>query len=142
MRELSDVDRSLLAALRTNSRASITELSHLIGVSRATVKARLELLVQEGRIRRFTIETDVDVEGEVKAIMMIELQGKLSRAVIGTLRRIPEISAIHSTNGVWDLVVEIKTDSLVQFDRVLRDIREIPGVNNSQTSILLAPVTG
>lgn len=142
MRELSDIDRALLAALRNNSRASITELAHTIGVSRATVKTRLESLVAEGRIRRFTIETDVDVEGEVKAITMIELQGKLSRAVIRTLRRIPEISVIHSTNGLWDLVVEIKTDSLVRFDGVLREIREIPGVTSSQTSLLLAPVIG
>ncbi|OXT02075.1 AsnC family transcriptional regulator [Notoacmeibacter marinus] len=142
MRELNDVDRNLLSALRSNSRASITELSHTIGVSRATVKSRLEALVNEGRIRRFTIETDVDVEGEVKAITMIELQGEMSRAVIRTLRRIPEISVIHSTNGLWDLVVEIKTDSLVRFDGVLREIREIPGVTNSQTSLLLAPVVG
>ncbi|MCP1199038.1 Lrp/AsnC family transcriptional regulator [Notoacmeibacter sp. MSK16QG-6] len=142
MAELSEVDRTLLAALRTNSRASITELAHTIGVSRATVKTRLESLVRNGRIRRFTIETDVDVEGEVKAITMIELQGKLSREVIRTLRRIPEISVIHSTNGLWDLVVEIRTDSLVRFDGVLREIREIPGVTSSQTSLLLAPVVG
>ena len=61
--------------------------------------------------------------------------------VVRTLTRLPEVSTIYSTNGAWDLVVEIKSDSLLNFDRVLREIREIPGVLNSQTSLLLSHVT-
>lgn len=137
---LSPVDRAIIAALRLDARLSITELALTVGVSRTTAKLRLETLVREGRIRRFTIETDTDVEGEVRAITMVELQGKMSRNVIRTLTRIPEVATVHATNGAWDLVVEIKTDSLVEFDRVLRQIREVPGVLNSESSLLLAHV--
>ena len=140
MTPLSDSDRSLIAALRNNSRMSITELAQLTGLSRTTAKLRLDTLVAEGRIRRFTIETDVDVEGEVKAITLIELQGKMSRTVIRTLTKIPEVATVYATNGAWDLVVEIKTDSLVNFDRVLREVREVPGVLNSESCLLLAHV--
>nr|WP_319251202.1 Lrp/AsnC family transcriptional regulator [uncultured Celeribacter sp.] len=140
MTPLSDSDRSLIAALRNNSRMSITELAQVTGLSRTTAKLRLDTLVAEGRIRRFTIETDVDVEGEVKAITLIELQGKMSRTVIRTLTKIPEVATVYATNGAWDLVVEIKTDSLVNFDRVLREVREVPGVLNSESCLLLAHV--
>lgn len=140
MKDLTATDRAIIAALRDNARMSVTELAHTVGVSRATAKSRLEGLVSEGRIRRFTIETDVDVEGEVKAITLVELQGKMSRTVIRTLRKIPEVSTVYATNGAWDLVVEIKTDSLVNFDRVLREIREVPGVLNSESCLLLAHV--
>lgn len=139
---LSKTDRALIAALRGNARMSITELAQTIGISRTTAKARFDALVADGRIRRFTIETDVDVEGEVRAITMIELQGKMSRAVIRTLTRIPEVATVYATNGAWDLVVEIRTDSLVNFDRALREIREVPGVINSESCLLLAHVTG
>lgn len=137
---LSSTDRKILAAMRSDARMSITELAALTGTSRATAKTRLDALKDSGRIQRFTIETDVDVEGEVKAISLIELQGKMSRAVMRTLSKIPEVSTIYSTNGNWDLVVEIKTDSLVAFDRVLREIREVPGVLNSESCLLLARV--
>ncbi|MBF52610.1 MAG: AsnC family transcriptional regulator [Confluentimicrobium sp.] len=136
-----DLDHRLIAALRQNARASITELAHQVGASRGTVRTRLDVLVAQGRIRRFTIETDVDVEGEVRAVMMIELQGRMSRTVIRTLQKIPEVATIHSTNGAWDLVVEIRSDSLVSFDRVLHAVREVPGVLNSETSLLLSRVT-
>ncbi|WP_376874347.1 Lrp/AsnC family transcriptional regulator [Albirhodobacter sp. R86504] len=141
MPELSPTDRRLIAALRENSRASITELAQLANVSRTTAKLRLDTLVTEGRIRRFTIETDTDVAGEVRAITMIELQGRMSRGVVRTLRAIPEVTEIHSTNGAWDLVVELNAASLPDFDRVLREIREVPGVLNSETSLLLSPVS-
>lgn len=137
-----ETDRAILAALRGDARMSITTLAATVGVSRATAKSRLEALQRAGRIRRFTIETDVDVEGEVRAITMIELQGSMSRSVIRALTRIPEIATVYSTNGSWDLVAEIRTDSLVTFDRILRDIRSIPGVNNSESCLLLSRVSG
>jgi DNA-binding Lrp family transcriptional regulator len=138
---LSETDRAIIAALRANARMSITELAQATGISRTTARSRLDALVAEGRIRRFTVETDVDVEGEVKAITLVELQGKMSRAVIRTLTRIPEVATVYATNGAWDLVVEIRTDSLANFDRVLREIREVPGVLNSESCLLLAPVS-
>jgi DNA-binding Lrp family transcriptional regulator len=138
--DLSPIDRRLIAALRENARASVTQLAQIVSVSRTTVKTRVDALVAEGRIRRFTIETDTDVESEVRAITMIQLQGRMSRGVIQTLRSIPEVSMINSTNGTWDLVVMLNAESLQDFDRVLREIREVPGVLNSETSLLLTPL--
>ncbi|WP_323780824.1 Lrp/AsnC family transcriptional regulator [Thalassovita sp.] len=140
MSELNTTDRRLIAALRDNSRASITELAHIAGVSRTTVKTRIDALVSDGRIRKFTIETDADQQDQVRAITTIELQGSMSRTVIRTLRAIPEVSSIHSTNGAWDLVVEVRAETLPQFDRILREIREVKGVLNSETSLLLSSV--
>jgi len=130
-------DRILLAALKTNARASVTELAQKLHLSRTTVKQRLVRLIETGAIRRFTIVTDTEDEGGMRAVMMVELQGEMSRAVLQAMRKIPEITAIYSTNGAWDLVVKITTETLVQFDQVLRQVREIKGVLNSETSLLL-----
>ena len=40
--------------------------------------------------------------------------------------------------AIRDLVVELGTSDLIAFDQVLRRIRLIPGVTNSETSLLLA----
>jgi transcriptional regulator, AsnC family len=142
MTDLSPTDRAIIAALRANARLSITDLAATAGVSRTTARTRLESLVAEGRIRRFTIETDTDAEGEVRAITLVQLQGRMSRAVIRAINRIPQVTTVHSTNGAWDLVVEIRADSLPEFDTALREIREVPGVTNSETCLLLAQATG
>ena len=136
MIEISQTDRRLLAALRINARASLTELAAATQVSRATVKTRLDRLIDGRVIRRFTVETDLDDRDGVRAITTMELQGSVARSVIRALRKIPEVTALHSTNGKWDLVAEIRTDNLQAIDRILRRIREISGVLNSETSLL------
>jgi DNA-binding Lrp family transcriptional regulator len=51
-----------------------------------------------------------------------------------------EITALHTTNGAWDLVAEVQAESLGDLDRVLREMRTVEGVLNSETSILLRSV--
>lgn len=74
----------------------------------------------------------------VKAMMMIEVTGKSTSQVIRKLRGIPQLIKLHTTNGAWDLVAEIHTTSLREFDEVLRQVREIDGILNSETSVLLS----
>jgi DNA-binding Lrp family transcriptional regulator len=138
MTDLSTTDHRLIAALKKDGRASITTLAGLLNVSRATVQSRMERLVSTGVIQRFTVELDaVGSLDLVRAVMMIELQGALARAVIRQLRNVPEIISLHTTNGTWDLVARIEVANLVEFDRILRNVREISGVLNSETCILL-----
>ena len=138
MSGLDALDQGLVAALKRDARASITQLSADLGVTRATVQARLDRLRAGGVIRKFTIELNTQAEGDtVRAIMLIELQGNLARQITRALRRKPEITDLHSTNGSWDLVAEIEVDTLIDFDRVLREVRELSGVLNSETCLLL-----
>ena len=45
---------------------------------------------------------------------------------------------LHSVNGRWDLVAELRLDTLEAFDRLISTIRAIPGVQATETSIVLA----
>jgi DNA-binding Lrp family transcriptional regulator len=108
-------------------------------VSRATVQNRLDRLTQSGAILGFTIRVHEELEQDtVRAIMMIEVAGRSTSQVIQRLRGIPELIKLHTTNGAWDLVAELQTTSLGEFDRVLRRVREVEGILNSETSILLS----
>jgi len=136
---LSDqLDRQLIALLREDGRAPISQLAKQLNVSRATVQNRLERLTVSGAILGFTIRAHEHIEkGSVKAIMMIEVVGRTTTTVIKQLRGFPELQKLHTTNGKWDLIAELQASDLMDFDRVLRMVREIEGVLNSETSILL-----
>ena len=139
--DLTLQDRKLVAALKQDGRASITRLAQTLGQSRATVQARLDRLIGSGVIQRFTIDVDASADTDmIRAVMMIELEGVLTRSVTRKLKLMPAIVSLHSTNGTWDLVAQIETVNLPEFDRVLREIREIKGVLNSETSLLLNAV--
>ena len=138
MSELTITDNKLLAALTRNGRASITTLAVQLGVSRATIQTSMERLTGSGTIQRFTIEVDRSRTNEIiRAVMTIEVQGNLTSSIIKSLKNMPEITSLYSTNGAWDLVAHIESSSLSDFDHLLRRTREIPGILNSETSILL-----
>ncbi len=139
MFDLDDTDRALIAALKRDGRVATTQLARQLNLSRATVQARIERLKDRGVIKRFTVEVTLASEDDaIAAIMFIALQGAMSRAVIRQLRKMPEIVMLNSTNGGWDLVARIEAQDLRRFDRVLREVREIEGVVNSETCLLLA----
>jgi len=141
MSELDDLDRRLIAALRTDGRAPVTSLARLLGVSRATVNARLERLASNGTVLGFTVRVKAEHDpGQIQAVTLIEVEGPSTSSVIQQLRGLPEIQALHTTNGGWDLVAEIRTETLGDFDRLLGRVRSIEGVLNSESSLLLSSV--
>lgn len=141
MERLTDLDERLLAALRNDGRAPIAALATRLGVSRATVSSRIDKLTAAGVIVGFTVRVrDYSEASTVRATSFIEVEGRSTDGVIVQLRGFPEIQALHTTNGGWDLVAEIACPDLPAFDDVLRRIRSIDGVVNSETSLLLSSV--
>jgi len=89
----------------------------------------------------FTVRVrDYAEASTVRATSFIEVEGRSTDRVIVQLRGFPEIQALHTTNGGWDLVAEIACPDLPAFDDVLRRIRSLDGVVNSETSLLLSSV--
>lgn len=138
MSRLDDTDERLIAVLRRDGRASISALAIELGIGRATVKARLDRLRRDGPIVGFTVVVDGDAgQRAVRGIMMIEIEGKGTSQILDGLFGLPEVQSVHTTNGRWDVVCEIGTDTLEALDNVLRRIRLIRGVANSETSLYL-----
>ncbi|MEQ8813224.1 MAG: Lrp/AsnC family transcriptional regulator [Thalassobaculum sp.] len=136
---MDDTDRRLIAELRTDARMPVASLAGRLGVSRATVRNRMDRLVADGIIQGFTLRLGAEGDFEqVRAIMMIEVEGKGTDAVFRRLHGFPEVRALHSTNGRWDIVAELATDTLEAFDRTLAAVRLIDGIASTETSILLS----
>lgn len=136
---MDDTDRRLIALLRDNARLSVASLAHALGVSRGTVQNRIDRMVARGTIQGFTVRVRADAEpARIRAITMIAVEGERTEKIIKLLRGYPEIQSVHTTNGRWDLVLELNTESLEAFDTALQRIRQIKGISGSETSLLLS----
>ncbi|SCK48545.1 DNA-binding transcriptional regulator, Lrp family [Variovorax sp. HW608] len=136
---MDDIDRQLIALLRDNARLSVVALAQKLRVARATVQNRIAKLEAEGTIVGYTVRLRPDAEAyRIRAMMSIEVDGPNGDEVRRALRGHPNVITLHSTNGRWDLLAELRADTLEAFDRVLTAIRSIPGISNSETSILLS----
>jgi DNA-binding Lrp family transcriptional regulator len=138
MHVVDALDQRLIALLRADGRAPISQIAAALHVSRGTAQNRLDRLIHDGVIQGFTVLVRKDIDERlIRALMTIQLAGQTTTAVIARLRGIPEIRALHTTNGTWDLVAEIGVDTLPDLDRTLGTIRAIDGIRSSETSILL-----
>lgn len=132
-------DQQLIALLRENARMSVTELASQMKVSRATVQKRMEALQLDGTITGYTVKVKPGVEHKyIRAWMNVAVEGTKALAIVKQLRSDPAVYTLHSTNGKWDLLVELRADTLENFDRTLGRIRRVEGIYNTETSILLS----
>ncbi|MFD1710066.1 Lrp/AsnC family transcriptional regulator [Ottowia sp. GY511] len=136
---MDDTDRELISLLRADARTSVVALAKKLRVARATVQNRIAKLEAEGTIVGYTVRLKPAAEGHrIRALTSIEVDGNHEEEVRRELRGHPNVVALHSTNGRWDLIAELRTDTLESFDRVLHAIRKIQGIANTETSILLS----
>ena len=136
---IDDLDRRLLTLLRADSREPVASLAAKLKVSRGTVQNRIARLTRQGAILGFTLRLPPESDGHrVRAVMAIAIEGERSSAVMAALKGFPEIEAVHTTNGRWDLMAELNAESLAAFSAALDGIRQIKGIATTETSILLA----
>ena len=136
---MDDTDRQLIGLLRSNARASVASLAKALGVSRGTVQNRMARLSAEGTVVGYTVRLKPDIEEQrMRAFMTVAVEGNQVDGVIRAMRGEPAVTALYSTNGRWDIVAELRADSLEGFDRVLARIRLIEGISQTETSLLLS----
>ena len=136
---MDDTDRQLIALLRKDARTNVATLAAKLGVSRGTVTNRLRKLEDEHVIVGYTLRLRPDAEpSQISAWMSVLVEGNQTRAVIASLLGEPAVASLHDTNGRWDLLAELRADSMAELSQVLERVRLTKGIANTETNILLA----
>ena len=136
---MDSTDRKLLSLLRRDARLSVASMAKTLKVARGTVQNRLTRMEADGTIVGYTVKLRPQAEDQqVRALMTVAVEGNRTDEVLRSLRGDPAVCALHTTNGRWDIVAELCTESLEAVDRVLGRIRLIDGISNTETSLLLS----
>ncbi|WP_396270232.1 Lrp/AsnC family transcriptional regulator [Ideonella sp.] len=136
---MDDTDRQLISLLRQDARLTVATLAQKLGVSRGTVTNRLRKLEDEQVIVGYTVKLRPDAQpNQIRAWMGVVVEGNQTRLVIASLLGEPGVAALHDTNGRWDLLAEIRADTMAELSQVLERIRLIKGIRSTETNIHLA----
>ena len=135
---MDEIDQKLLSLLRQDARLTVAALAAKLKVSRGTVTNRIRRLEDDGVIVGYTVRLRPDVQhNTIKAWMSIAVEGNQTRAVIASLLGEPGVATLHDTNGRWDLLAELRAETLQELAKVLERIRLLKGISNTETSIHL-----
>jgi DNA-binding Lrp family transcriptional regulator len=136
--EMDEIDQKLMSLLRQDARLTVAALATKLQVSRGTVTNRIRRLEDDGVIVGYTVRLRPDVQhNQIKAWMSIAVDGNQTRAVIASLLGEPGVATLHDTNGRWDLLAELRAETLQELAKVLERIRLLKGISNTETSIHL-----
>ena len=136
---MDTLDHALIALLRQNARANVADLAHTLKVSRGTVTNRIKKLESTQAIVGYTVRLRPDSQPDlIHAWMGVAVEGTQTRLVIAGLLGEPGVTALHDTNGRWDLLAEIEARSMGELSSILERVRLIKGIRSTETNIHLA----
>lgn len=137
--KITDSDQQLLSVLRENARASTAEIARRLKVSRTTVHSRIERLERMGVIDGYTVRIHEDAErGHIRAHIMITVLPKQMSSVVAALHALPDVRALHSVSGAFDLVALGVVPTVREMDELTDRIGAIDGVERTTSAIILS----
>jgi len=140
---MNNLDSSIIALLKRNARMSVTQMSHELGVSRVTIDSHIRKMESSGVITGYTVTLGAEeFRHNVSGWIMINVTANAEEEIIDKMISMPEITRLHTTNGRWDLAAEIQTSTLEAFDAAISRLRQIPGIKDTDTSLLLSSRIG
>ncbi|UVI29321.1 Lrp/AsnC family transcriptional regulator [Paenibacillus spongiae] len=97
---IDEIDRKIISALLENARISYTDLAKEIGLSRVAVQARINTLIEEGVVERFTaVINPVKIGITVSAFFNVEVEPKSLQQVADRLAEEPSVTSLYLMTG-------------------------------------------
>ncbi len=139
MLSLTPKDEELIALLRVNAREPVASLARKLGLSRTTVQDRLRRLEQSGAITGYQLKLATALEqGGIRAYVTIGVEPRRAQEVSRALAKLPQIEALHTVSGKFDLVGLVRTPSAQDMDKILDTMGAIPGVTRTESAVILS----
>ena len=137
--QLDEKDRQLIALLREDARTPTAALARSLGVARMTVVERLKRLEGAGVIGGYTVRLSEEaVRGRMKVHALMRVDPKRGDAVVQALHKIAQIRAVFAISGIFDCMALIEAETTGEIDKVLDAIGSIPGIEGTQSAIVLS----
>ena len=136
---VDEIDERIMRLLEENSRMTYVEIGRTVGLSEGAVRNRVQALVSEGVIKRFTIEKS-STHG-VRALTMIAVHpGTPTYEVSKMVNQLAGVERIYEVTGEYDIVMVSSGGNIEGINKVIEDIREIEGVEKTNTIIVLRTI--
>ena len=131
------VDLKILEILKEDSRMSFNDISQNLGKTEATVRRRVKKLKDDGIIKRFTIEYNVDNKPRTRATVKVEPDFKEIKRILKELLDIEEITDIWRLSGDCGLFMRVEIPSIENFNPLIEEkISQIKGVKIVETCFI------
>ena len=134
---MDSIDLKILEELKSDGRKSFNDIATVVGKTEATVRRRVRSLEDDGVIRKYTIEYNIDSKPKTRATVKIEPDFKEIKSILKELIEIEEITDIWRLSGDCGLFIKVEIPSIEQFNPLIEEkISQIAGVKIMETCFI------
>lgn len=132
-------DRQIIQLLQQNARLPIAQIARQVHLARATVQERITKLEKWQVITGYHASIDEkQLNGEtISAIAKLKIDSNHFDNLVEFIKQLPEVKRCCAISGEADLLIEIKTNSIANLDKLLSQIGLQQGVTHTQSDILM-----
>lgn len=139
MTNLDKLDHLLLARLREDARAPVSELARSLDISRTTVQSRIKRLEREKVITGYSVRVAESFEkDQIHAYVMITVGPKRAASVSAEIKRMPAVRLLQSVSGTFDMIALAVAPSVREMDDLIDAIGNLEGVERTTSSVVLS----
>lgn len=136
---MDDLDRKILSCLKENARANATEIGSRVSLSTSAVIERIRKLESSGAIRQYTLVLDPELEGSLAAFIHVRLDHpKYYEDFVAAVKAHSSIPECYYIAGEFDFILKVVINGGLSLERVLNDVKTIPGVSLTRTNVVLS----
>jgi Lrp/AsnC family transcriptional regulator for asnA, asnC and gidA len=134
--KLDELDLKIISHLQENGRIPIAELAKRLNQPENTVRYRIERLLKNGVIRRFTALVDPRALGlNVSAAVMFKVDPKKLDQILEKLISMKDVTNIYQLSGEWDLIAVVFSKDIQGLHTRIEELRRMEGVKEMNVMI-------
>ncbi|MFB0562813.1 MAG: Lrp/AsnC family transcriptional regulator [Candidatus Lokiarchaeia archaeon] len=143
MMKIDETDEKLINILSEDSRKSFKEIADELGLSVITVRKRVQRLIDEEIIKKFTIELNPEMFGNrITSLVTIHPAAHRQNEIIDKVTKLKEVEEAHLMTGGCGLSMKVHVDSLIKLNDFIEKVRGIQGVISIENCVVLRKVKG
>lgn len=132
--KLDDTDLKIISLLKGNARTPNTELAKHIGLTEGAIRHRIDQLIKQGTIKRFTV--DVASENTFSAVVMLKAKGDVKK-LMRELTTLAISEHAYELSGEFDGCIIIEAASIADIDSHIDTIRSLKNIQDTKTFMVL-----
>jgi Lrp/AsnC family transcriptional regulator for asnA, asnC and gidA len=134
--KIDELDLKIISHLQENGRIPVAELAKKLNQPENTVRYRIERLLKNGVIRRFTALVDPRALGlNVSAAVMFKVDPKKLDQLLEKLTSMKDVTNIYQLSGEWDLIAVVFAKDIQDLHERVEELRRMEGVKEMNVMI-------
>ena len=126
---MDELDKKILSILKKNSRTPFVAIAEKTGLTEGAIRLRVNKLLKEGTIKKFTIIS----KDSIKGIVLIKTSTRVSTTnIVGKIKQMG-VEIPYETSGTYEIICFVEANSVKELNNTVEKIRQVKGVEDTTT---------